>query len=196
MKTTFMFIKKHFITGVLLCALIVLMWSNYQLQESNYQIKNSSTNRVLASSVIEPLEDMVPIESGAIDSYPHDMHIPFASCFADVYYRGEFSDTYNLDTRYNPSFWYSQNSSGRAQNGMLDVNGDNLPDYVYSNSDTSIIASPYTGLQNIFTGCVYLNNGSGWDKAFQCYSRTVTDIKTGEIVSGEFKGDCAGATSS
>lgn len=113
---------------------------------------------------------------------------PHPSCFMKLYYLSPRSATFNGNNPYNTAFM------GGATNGppisvLQDINGDNLPDYLYSLNSAS---GGSTQLTSVHFACVYLNNGNGWTKAYECYAATATDIQTGNVVSQEYSGDCAG----
>ena len=63
--------------------------------------------------------------------------------------------------------------AGNLFTSFVDVNGDGLADYVYSQSSISNRNS-----------CTYINTGTGWNLAFRCIATQSQGIWT-------FKGDCA-----
>ncbi|HMQ01738.1 MAG TPA: hypothetical protein PKD79_01560, partial [Candidatus Doudnabacteria bacterium] len=107
--------------------------------------------------------------------------LPHPNCAMELNLGHENSNVYNPDTPYNLSFFMGN------QSGFQDVNGDGLADYVYVNTT-------YGGThpQSVYTGCVYLNNGSGWTKVHTCRANTIIDASTGQITTAEYRGDCAG----
>jgi len=68
---------------------------------------------------------------------------------------------------------YVQNST-YTNNFEHDINGDGLPDFMYVFHQSG---ATYTTM----TDCVYLSNGAGWTKAYQCVATTTP----------RFYGDCA-----
>lgn len=118
---------------------------------------------------------------------PYDpQFFPHANCLQKLVYTEEPSSVYNPDDPYNLSFF-----SGQQFSGFIDINGDNLPDYVRASSTIN-------GGSNLFQeyeGCVYLNNGEGWTQAYVC--RAVTEFNTSSetITRAEYWGDCAGEPS-
>jgi hypothetical protein len=95
------------------------------------------------------------------------------------------SDTYISNAPYSHSF---MNDGSLTQ----DLNGDNLPDYSYTNGEKTISGTLLTA---ITIGCTYLNNGNGWEEVYICYAKTRSDITTGIIDIAEYRGDCAGEPS-
>ena len=55
---------------------------------------------------------------------------------------------------------------------FVDVNGDGLVDYVYTNNIGGV------------SGCVYLNTGDGWERVFKCKGSSSSGTWT-------YRGDCA-----
>ena len=115
--------------------------------------------------------------NGTSESYPH------LNCVQDIIRNTEPSDIYVSDVPYSLQFHGSS-----PTNSFQDVNGDNLPDYIYTYNTINGGSNLY---QN-YMGCVYLNNGAGWDKVYQCYAVTETTVDTGEITEAKYYGDCAG----
>lgn len=70
-----------------------------------------------------------------------------------------------------------------ANNFERDINGDGLNDYVFVKHQNTYAngGANYT----LTVDCVYLSNGSGWEKAYRC----VSENPTGNTV--KFYGDCA-----
>ncbi len=56
---------------------------------------------------------------------------------------------------------YSAGQTDGVIRQFIDINGDGLQDFVYSNK---YVVSPV----NQFEGCVLMNNGSGWTSAYKC----------------------------
>lgn len=59
-----------------------------------------------------------------------------------------------------------------------DINGDGIADFVYVERNTNVI---YNG--NVMRDCVYLSNGAGWEKVYQCVATQTNPPR--------FYGDCA-----
>ena len=71
------------------------------------------------------------------------------------------------------------NSNSKYEN-FIDLNGDGLLDYLYSNNGGSSISS-----------CIYLNTGSGWERVHVCYGW----LSNPSLETWSFKGDCADTSS-
>lgn len=122
-------------------------------------------------------------------SGPTPINLVHANCIKDLEYGTNSSTTYNANSPYNLSFVIgnANNTSPQGLNGFYDINGDNLPDYVYSHSYTG---SGGNVVESNFEGCVYLNNGNGWTRVFRCKANTY--IENGQITNAQYWGDCAG----
>ncbi|MEZ4180597.1 MAG: hypothetical protein R3B41_03770 [Candidatus Doudnabacteria bacterium] len=114
---------------------------------------------------------------------------PHVFCGYRLYFLEDPSDTYVSNVPYNVDFLRMNPGGGVLQ----DINGDSLPDYVYTSHDTT--TSGGTSITSHYSGCVFLNNGSGWDKVYECFAKTLSNMSTGEITLAEYRGDCAGASS-
>lgn len=143
-----------------------------------------------------------PMSSSANSTEPHTVLMelpknlpvpmqPHPSCFLRLYYMLPRSNVYNGN-----STWANAAMGGAGSGPYLqtlqDINGDNLPDYVFAMNQT-FAGTNELGSQHF--GCVYLNNGSGWTKAYECYAQTQTDVQTGNILQQSYAGDCAGPPS-
>lgn len=103
-------------------------------------------------------------------------------------------DTWNNSTTYNENYPWSLDfiSSGnfpanpKRIEQFIDLNGDGLLDYMmFEGMKYNSFENPQH--YNALTSCVYLNNGSGWEKASQCHIRYDNAIQ--QIL---YYGDCAG----
>lgn len=102
------------------------------------------------------------------------------SCL-DNYQSWPSSTTFKSDAPWSVSFaWAPETSYSYFNNFEHDINGDGLADYVYFYRALSI--APYGAYAH--KACVYLSNGSGWTKAYQCYVSHGTNPPV-------FYGDCA-----
>lgn len=69
---------------------------------------------------------------------------------------------------------------------MMDINGDALPDYVFSYKDWGVGNVVYLNgfrvspFPSYSVDCVYLNTGNGWQKGYQCV-----------YANGRYYGDCS-----
>lgn len=177
-------VKKYLAFGVLTLAVAVLGISNYQLHNKI----NIGSNKVLSFEEKMELDNRddksaeTLLSRGTANQFPPES-LPHPNCQMQLIHGYPVSDVYNPDTPYNLSFFQN------GQTGFQEINGDGLPDFVY-------VSTNYGGTnpESNYTGCVYLNNGSGWTKAHICSARTVTDSE-GNIQSREYRGDCAGEPS-
>ncbi len=127
--------------------------------------------------------------SGAEDSnegVPSGSTIEHMSCATEL-------DRGNLPTSevYNPNIPYNLSAFSSGAH-FQDVNGDNLPDYVFVSHNVVGIGD---SLNVTYKGCLLVNNGNGWTKAHVCMAVTNQDLVTGEFTTREYRGDCAGNTS-
>ena len=133
-------------------------------------------------------------DSGSIDEGPGLSpiipNIPNASCLDNLSLSSVGSNVFNPNTTYSILFMREQNYLRNSQ--LQDINGDNLPDFLlFKHSRGGSTTETTFGAD----GCVYLNNGSGWDLVFQCMSETTTNNSTGQVIAQHYKGDCAGESS-
>lgn len=113
---------------------------------------------------------------------------PHPSCMMKLYYIYPRSSVFNGSNPYNIAF-IGGSSSGTNISTLQDINGDNLPDYLFASNQ---IGAGSNDTSSTHFACVYLNNGNGWTKAYECFAFTVTDNQTGNVLSGQYSGDCAG----
>lgn len=181
MKNFLSYIKDNIRLSVTVLAVASLLISNTYFiaraqegdQSTNANIKHSKQESTELSS-----QEFAGLDlNGSSESYPH------LNCIQELVRTTEPSDVYISDAPYSLQFHGSNQT-----NSFQDVNGDNLPDYVYA---FNTINGGNTLVQT-YMACVYLNNGAGWDKAYQCYAVTQTDVSTGDITLSEYYGDCAG----
>lgn len=184
MKNTLSFLKNHLQLSITVLAVAGLVISNTyfiaRAQEgeqtvSNKAVQNKTDSQGLSAQEFADLE-----LNGTSASYPH------LNCVQEIIRTTEPSDVYVADAPYSLQFHGSNQTSN-----FQDVNGDNLPDYVYAFNTID----GGSNLMQTYMGCVYLNNGAGWDKAYRCYAVTHTNSSTGEITDAQYYGDCAGEPS-
>ncbi len=172
--------KNNIIALFSVIAVVGLIVSNAQLRNE----LNKKGNRVLASEEsINSTQEVVPEQNV---TYPSSS-FPHSTCDVRLLYTTTPSHTYNRNVPYNLDMY-----GGNLYSGFVDVNGDNLPDYVR-------VHNTINGGDNIvqnYIACVYLNNGSGWTKAYECAANTEIVGTTGQIVRSDYYGDCAGAPAS
>lgn len=101
---------------------------------------------------------------------------PREKCF-DNFQSWPSSDTYK-QVDWDLSITGYIGSSYYPAHNFVDVNGDGLIDYFFIRDDVGTIP--------IRKQCLYINNGSGWERVFKCYSQfnSSTDVWT-------HYGDCA-----
>ncbi len=178
------FIKNHFYKLTTLIAIVVLAVSQSQFYVKAQESENKNLFTISEETNSNEeilLEDFTP--SGVVHAQPH------ANCYQEAY-TAPRSTTYNAVPEYGITFVPTETGGPRsAQSYFQDINGDNLPDYVYAYNYMFVNSST---LMSTHTSCVYLHNGSGWDKVYSCYARTDTAMSTGNVVLAEYGGDCAG----
>jgi hypothetical protein len=93
------------------------------------------------------------------------------------------STTFKTDSAWSSVFMVSTYANGTTQplNQLIDLNGDGLPDYIYSQHTYTTTPIRF----NYMNDCIYLNNGNGWDLTYRC----VVSTNNAEAV---YYGDCAG----
>ena len=184
MKKFLSYVKNNIQLSVTVLAVASLLISNTYFIARAQEGDQSTSLKTEQSKIDDtelPLQKLAEIElNGTSESYPH------LNCVQDIIRTTEPSDVYVSDVPYSLQFHGSS-----PTNSFQDVNGDNLPDYVYAYNTINGGINLY---QN-YMGCVYLNNGTGWDKVYQCYAVTETIVETGEITEAKYYGDCAGEPS-
>lgn len=172
------FIKRNLQISVTALALACLALSNtyFMVQAQEGEVAQEES----VDEVKSPLKPEEQVSNLAPAPYDPSL-FPHANCVQKIAQTEEPSSTFNPNVPYNLSFYRTGNPSAVFQ----DVNGDNLPDYVWA---YSIFDS---GIQT-YEGCVYLNNGNGWTKAYECYAVTHVDLNNENITLAKYYGDCAG----
>lgn len=177
---TFSISKKDLVYGAVIAILVVGMSASFLAYKASAQeSKNPALTSESAKSESEEnsSQDQLGIEI-------FDANIPHLSCAKEVDYSGmPTSNTYDGNDNYMTQFM----ADGQQ---FQDLNGDSLPDYAFVDHNYTLSG---TVLAGYFTSCVYLNNGSGWDRAYICYALTRSD--QGTIIESEYRGDCAGTPS-
>ena len=104
---------------------------------------------------------------------------------------GAYSETYQ-ESDWDFSFVRTQSYNEAREypsiNQFIDLNGDGLTDYVnaYTKNDDSY----YSNGGYTYSGCVFLNNGHGFEQVHYCIA-TITK-NSNCTLSQSFDGDCAG----
>lgn len=187
MKKIFAFVSNNVYKYLAIVAIGGLVISNMHFM---VRAQEKVEENPAPSSDQSPIDILESLPIAAQSSVTYSM--PNASCFTDVFYNGTTSATFNPNAPYSiHQFWTNVNEPN--YHAYQDVNGDNLPDLIAaSNRSTGASYNGQPAIVNTTMGCVHLNNGQGWSKAFQCYGRSYTDQSTGALLFSEFKGDCAG----
>lgn len=180
MKFNFISTQTNHLILFILIIIAGLLFANlyFVLQSSK-----SSQNKLLSYQELQASEE----QNVALSSYPElniplpASSLPHPNCVMALELGYPVSETYNPNTPYNMSFFIGN------QSGFQDINGDGLADYIYVNTN-------YGGSnpQSIYMGCVYLNTGSGWERAHVCKADTIISGSSGQITQRIYKGDCAG----
>lgn len=186
-------VKKHLFVSVLIVAMVALTASHLQLLSK----VNNSSNKVLSFDQTLPLKNnqsdisgsaSKALELGELGNQKiNTSAIPHPSCRMAAIYLEPQSNTYVAPTTFNTSFLSTADE--RPFVSLQDINGDNLPDFVYT---YNLDAAGSTQLTSQYYACVYLNTGSNWQKAYVCFAQTTIDIQTGAVVDARYRGDCAG----
>ena len=188
MKNYLTYIKNHLQLSVTVFAIAALAISNtYFIARAQEGEENSAPQNQEVQGDQPGSQGLSPQQFANLDAEGSSASYPHLNCVQDLIRTTEPSDVYISDVPYSLQFHGSS-----ATNNFQDVNGDNLPDYVYAFNTID----GGSNLVQTYMGCVYLNNGAGWDKTYQCYAVTQTNSSTGEITVAEYYGDCAGAPSS
>ena len=173
------------VIAVLLIALSAsaLVFSAGGPKSDDSKMTSEQMNAVPSGLNIDLQKPMIDIPPG---SQPH------ASCYMKLVFIYTRSDVYNGNNPYNLAFMGSYGnalSSSPYISTLQDINGDNLPDYVFAYNQTTVVGN---SANSTHVGCVYLNNGNGWTKAYECYATTTTDLNGQPISTPQYSGDCAG----
>ena len=180
------YIKENFYKITTVVAIIVLIGMQGKLW---VKAQNSDANSSSETNALSQISD----DTANNELSPNLPNVPNAFCLSNLQHWEGGSNTYNPNTPYNTVF-FNNTANGRYSSYLQDINGDNLPDYIYSFSDTSNAGTNLYGTDT--QGCVFLNNGTGWTKVFECITASVTNSQTGQVVSQNYKGDCAGTPTS
>jgi hypothetical protein len=182
MKQFTSYLKNNIQTSISVFALAALALSNTYFI---VQAQDDNSKQEQRSEYTKPAASFTDEQAMLGGDPPYDPALfPHANCIQKNQLTETPSTTFNPDVPYNLSFFKAGNPSPILQ----DVNGDNLPDYVWA-------YSVYDSGYQRYEGCVYLNNGSGWTKAYECYATTRIDLNTQSITEAAYYGDCAGEPS-
>ncbi len=171
-------------------AIVALAASHLQLLNNI----NHASSKVLAfteteSAQSESNKDISQSLSDLVESGDYNVsNIPNLNCQGQALYSSDTSDTFNPDNPYMTGFMVTSGSS----NFFQDINGDNLADYIFA---LQLLSGSGEELESTYYGCVYLNTGTGWDKAYTCYARTRVHRITGNVIEADYRGDCADTSS-
>lgn len=183
--------KKYWVMGI--CFALILLFLNVQVL-----VKAAETKKMVKSATAVNEKTISPMSGSTnpvftiattdeTDTVPIDLL--HADCITDLEYATTPSTTFNPISTYDLSFVIGAGGTTGGLNGFYDINGDSLPDYIYTNNQTysegnNIISSNYYA-------CLYLNNGQGWTKQYRCRAQTRKNNQTGQLVSGSYWGDCS-----
>lgn len=151
---------------------------------------NTDELRVEASPVNASFRD-AKIEIGTLPTNTTPLNHPHPSCYMRVVYLLPKSAVFNGSNPYNVAFM-GGDIIRPAVSVLQDINGDSLPDFVYAYNETNVGGFD---VNSRHVSCIYLNNGNGWTKAYECYASTTINTQTGQVSPGVYAGDCAGAPS-
>ena len=142
----------------LLVALVLFFGTYFYLQANVFVSKDSDQNKFVST---------------ANATAPSGIGNPACT---DNYLSWTNSTTFKTNTPWSTAFVVAPTNT--LTNGFeRDINGDGLPDYVYVNHSANTAS-------NNEQDCVYLSNGTGWTKAYQCVAVAGTTPR--------YYGDCAG----
>ena len=185
MKSIISFLKSNVQVSITIAAIALLALSNtyfvVQAQEDQKTTEGETTQEQPTQE--QPVQPVVPALDLAANPPLPPSSYPHIGCVQKLIYTTPVSNTFNPNMPYNLSFF-----RGSPTTQFQDINGDSLPDYLWVNNTVN---GGTTLVQN-YEACVYLNNGSGWTKAYECYAITETTAGTGNITRAEYYGDCAG----
>ena len=181
---TFTISKKDLALYSVIVILLVALAGTWLVYKAQAQEAKDGSKVEIETDLISG-EENIPSKD-ANQGVPSGFTIPHLSCSTEIVYGNlPTSEVYNPDTPYNLSAF---------SNGLhfQDINGDNLPDYIYVSHETT---GSVSALSSTYKGCLLLNNGNGWTRAHVCLARATQYLDTGEITSQEYRGDCAGTPS-
>ena len=192
-----LFLSKLFIsTALVLCVVLALSQTAFGQEVATTVSKKVSDLTELIKvqdRIASALEKLVEEDSGSVDpdvgtkAYAINNSVPNPTCL-DNYASWNHSGTFDPDAEWNLDFMPKESySNGDTDDEFIDeqfvdLNGDGLADYFYRFSK---YYSGYGGQSWDYT-CVYLNNGSGFDAVYRCYS--VVDYSP---LTQDYYGDCA-----
>lgn len=173
------YISHNLLILVLLVAVTLLGYSNFKTHTE----QNLQSNRVLSYS--DTLNEASKQDSLAntISSNIGQL-LPAMDCDSALQSEPE-SEIYEP----NPDFDISFIPAHDAGKFFQDINGDNLPDFVYVKNSVTGYSSALT-ISSV--SCVYLNDGSGFAKAYDCLASTTYDNNQNQITNKLYRGGCAG----
>ncbi len=183
---TFTISKKDFIYSTVIVVLIIVSSVSFLSYKASAQQGGSFPSGTKTSG-----NSTLPEGYGSNTFDATSATFTHPSCRMSAIYLLPSSTTYVPNAQYETAFMSTDDSPTIST--LQDINGDNLPDYLYSYSRGNVVNNI---AENSHYGCIYLNNGAGWTKAYRCFATTRKDLETGNITNSEYRGDCAGSTAS
>lgn len=144
-------IFKSIVAGALAAAIFVGVGSAIELGKKQLIPAESQSGNLILPDIA-----MAQVQSGVANPICYDNYQSWNS-----------STTYKTDADW--SIWFTSSAfptsgfSKITNNFERDINGDGLPDYMYSYHYYNS-----TGSWNLMNDCVFLSNGHGWDLAYRC----------------------------
>ena len=192
MNKIYTYIRSHASTTLSVFAIAALLVSNWHFMAKAEEgaVPPAADSATPGEQITKDVLSKLGSDAPKLNLVSSDM--PNANCLGEIMNVGSPSTTYVDNAPYNMDFFNGGNPNtfpSQPFSSFQDVNGDNLPDYVYAYSGTSLGGSY---VQSVTATCLYLNNGSGWTKTYRCYALTQVNYVTGESAYKEYRGDCAG----
>ncbi len=161
-------IFKSIVAGALAAAIFVGVGSAIELTKNHLVASPENTS----NNLILPNVAFAQTASG----------VAAPACY-DNYQSWNSSTTIKTDSDWSTIFmppYVNTGSSNKYYNNFeRDINGDGLPDYIFTYHYYQS-----TGSWNQMADCVYLSNGHGWDLAYRCVNTRVSSTVT-------YYGNCA-----
>lgn len=148
----------------------------------------SGDKNELPPQFIQAQEQIAVNEKTGSLEFPPSLNPTFPSlahvgCGIRLFYTTKPTHTFNPNNSYYLAF-----TRGNT-NIFQDINGDNLPDYLYALNNVNG-GSPAVWEH---AACVYINNGNGWNKVYECLALHTIRLETSETLRADYYGDCAGS---
>ena len=178
--------KKYLVSGIFIAIILLVLNAQFLVKADDKPVEDKSIIKSSVTLAKEIKKDFTI----ALDEDTVPINLLHADCVSDLVYGTTPSSTFNPSNQYVLSFVYGPGGTEPGLNGFYDINGDNLPDYIYTSNQTFDEGSNV--INSTFISCVYLNNGTGWTEEYRCKANTRINKQTGTTVSGQYYGDCKG----